>query len=126
MCAAVRSTSSMCWAPVVGDKPAVCVVMAAGGYPDSYEKGKVITGLGDAAKSPDVMVFHAGTAQRGGEIVTNGGRVLGVTALGSTLADAQARAYHAVDLIRWDKEYHRTDIAAKGLAYLESTGGAGS
>ncbi len=96
-------------------RAAVCVVMASGGYPGAYEKGKVIEGLDAAAKLSDVVVFHAGTARSGGKIVTNGGRVLGVTALGADIAAAQARAYQAVDLIHWPGAQHRTDIASKAL-----------
>lgn len=99
-------------------RPAVCVVMASGGYPGPYEKGKVIRGLGDAAKLKDVMVFHAGTAKQGDAIVTNGGRVLGVTALGDTIADAQARAYEAAALISFDGAYYRRDIADKAIKGL--------
>src|SRR5262249_6967992 len=75
--------------------PAVCVVMASQGYPGSYSKGKLITGLAEAAKLPDVKVFHAGTKQDGGLVTTDGGRVLGVTALGDSLADAKRNAYEA-------------------------------
>jgi len=96
-------------------RAAVCVVMASGGYPGHYEKGKVIEGLDDAARLDDVMVFHAGTARSGGKIVTSGGRVLGVTALGKDVAEARARAYEAVRLIRWDGAQYRTDIGAKAL-----------
>lgn len=96
-------------------RPAVCVVMSSGGYPGSYEKGKVIEGLDEAAKMKDVMVFHAGTAKQDGKIVTNGGRVLGVTALGDTIAEAKARAYEAVDVIRFEGAYCRRDIADKAL-----------
>src|SRR5205823_1478732 len=77
-------------------RPAVCVVMASGGYPGPYTKGKVITGLDEVATMPDVKVFHAGTALERNFVVTDGGRVLGVTALGDTLADAKRRAYEAV------------------------------
>ena len=80
-------------------RPAVCVVMASGGYPGDYQKGKRITGLNEADRIEDVVVFHAGTAVKNGDIVTNGGRVLGVTALGQTVADAKARAYRTVDKI---------------------------
>lgn len=97
------------------ERPAVCVVMSSGGYPGNYEKGKVIRGLDEAAKLKDVFVFHAGTAQQGSDIVTSGGRVLGVTALGDTIADAKARAYEAVDTIRFDGAYCRRDIADKAL-----------
>jgi phosphoribosylamine--glycine ligase len=96
-------------------RPAVCVVMASGGYPGNYEKGKVITGLDEAAKLKDVMVFHAGTAEKDGQIVTAGGRVLGVTALGDTIADAKAKAYEAVAKISFDKAYYRKDIADKAI-----------
>ena len=96
-------------------RPAVCVVISSGGYPGSYEKGKVIEGLDQAAKMKDVMVFHAGTAKQDGKIVTNGGRVLGVTALGDTIAEAKARAYEAVDMIRFEGAYSRRDIADKAL-----------
>lgn len=93
----------------------VCVVMASGGYPGSYAKGKVIKGLENAAKSPNVKVFHAGTAMAGNDIVTSGGRVLGVTALGKDLNTAQAAAYGAVEKIHFEGAYFRRDIAAKAL-----------
>jgi phosphoribosylamine--glycine ligase len=98
-------------------KPAasVCVVMASGGYPGNYEKGKPIRGLDDAAKLPDVKIFHASTAKSGNEIVTNGGRVLGVTALGTDLKSAQAAAYAAVEKIHFADAHFRRDIAAKAL-----------
>ena len=96
-------------------RPAVCVVMASGGYPGAYEKGKVIRGLDEAGKLKDVMVFHAGTARNGDDIVTHGGRVLGVTALGETIAAAKASAYEAVDMISFDGAYCRRDIADKAL-----------
>jgi phosphoribosylamine--glycine ligase len=99
----------------VDPRPTVCVVMAAGGYPGPYEKGKVIHGLADAADLPETMVFHAGTAAKNGEIVTNGGRVLGVTALGDTLQQAIDRAYVAVDRISWEGCYCRRDIGYKAL-----------
>jgi len=89
--------------------------MASGGYPDEYEKGKIITGIEDAETDKDVIVFHAGTAMAGENLVTAGGRVLGVTALGSTIADAKAKAYHAVDKIKFDKAYYRKDIADKAI-----------
>ncbi len=95
---------------------AVCVVMSAGGYPGSYEKGTAIEGLNDAEGQPGVIVYHAGTD--GGDEQgwrTAGGRVLGVTALGATLSDARDRAYAAVDRIRWDAEHHRTDIALDAI-----------
>ena len=90
--------------------------MASGGYPDAYEKGKVITGIGDAEKLDGVKVFQAGTKQSAdGAVVTNGGRVLGVTALGDTIAAAQQRAYEAVDRIEFEKCYCRRDIANKAI-----------
>jgi phosphoribosylamine--glycine ligase len=96
-------------------RPAVCVVMASKGYPGDYEKEKIITGLDEAGKSDDVMVFHAGTAKKNGDIVTNGGRVLGVTALGDTIAAAKAKAYQAVEIIKFDGAYWRRDIADKAI-----------
>jgi len=89
--------------------------MASGGYPGNYEKGKVITGIEEADKLENVKVFHAGTAQKDGQIVTSGGRVLGVTAIGKTIAQAQANAYKAVKLINFDGAQYRSDIAAKAL-----------
>ena len=96
-------------------RPAVCVVMSSGGYPGTYEKGKVISGLDEAAKLKDVVVFQAGTATQDGSIVTQGGRVLGVTAVGENIAAAKARAYEAVDRISFDGAYCRRDIADKAL-----------
>lgn len=97
------------------DDVAVCVVMASGGYPDKYPKGKPITGIDEANRIPGVKVFHAGTALQGGTVVTNGGRVLGVTALGPDLIQARAAAYAAVDCIRFDGAQYRRDIAVKGI-----------
>ena len=96
-------------------RPSVCVVMASEGYPGSYEKGHVIRGLSEAERVPDVHVFHAGTAISDGKVITNGGRVLGVTALGDSLAKAKLQAYTAVKCIRWDGAWCRKDIADKGL-----------
>jgi len=98
------------------DRASVCVVMASGGYPGSYEKGKPISGLDEAAEVPETVVFHAGTAVKGGEVVTAGGRVLGVTALGEGIAQAIERAYEAVGRISWDGCQFRKDIGAKALA----------
>ncbi len=100
-------------------RPAVCVVMASGGYPETYEKGKIITGLEDAEKIPDCLVFHAGTAEKDGKIVTSGGRVLGVTAMGETIATAQQRAYEAAEKIKFEKAYYRKDIADKAIKKLK-------
>jgi phosphoribosylamine---glycine ligase len=96
-------------------RPAVCVVMASGGYPGDYEKGKVITGLKEAEELGDVVVFHAGTQLRGGDVVTSGGRVLGVTALGTDIAAAKARAYEAAGRIQFEGAYYRRDIADKAI-----------
>jgi len=100
-------------------RPAVCVVMASGGYPGDYKKGKKITGLEDAQKLSDVVVFHAGTAISNGDIVTNGGRVLGVTALGDQIEDAKTRAYQAVEKISFEGAYWRRDIADKAIRRLK-------
>ncbi|MBU0483483.1 MAG: phosphoribosylamine--glycine ligase [Proteobacteria bacterium] len=103
----------------IDPRPTVCVVMAAGGYPGSYEKGQVISGLAAAAQIDDVVVFHAGTANRDGEIVTNGGRVLGVTAIGDNLPATIASAYRAAGVISWDKCYFRKDIGQKAIRRME-------
>lgn len=97
---------------------AVCVVMASRGYPGSYEKGHPIRGLEEAEQLPNVKIFHAGTALRDGQIVTAGGRVLGVTALGETIPQAKYHAYQAVKLIRWEGAWCRKDISDKALPYL--------
>jgi phosphoribosylamine--glycine ligase len=96
-------------------RPAVCVVMAAGGYPGEYEKGKVITGIEQAEELQDVVVFHAGTTVKNSTLITSGGRVLGVTAAGQTIAKAKAKAYQAVDKIKFDGAYYRRDIADKAI-----------
>lgn len=100
------------------ERKTVCVVMAAGGYPGNYEKGKEIAGLDAFKDRDDLVVFHAGTAMRDGKVVTSGGRVLGVTALGHGLNEAIDRAYDAVKAISWDGVYFRKDIGKKGLARL--------
>jgi len=97
-------------------KPAVCVVMAAGGYPGSYQKGMLITGLDEAAAMDDVHIYHAGTRLTESGVVTSGGRVLGVTALGDDIAAAQRRAYEAVDKIHFDAAYCRRDIGFRAVA----------
>lgn len=97
------------------DKAAVCVVMASGGYPESYEKGKEITGLAAAEEDKDVVVFHAGTKEADGKIVTSGGRVLGVTAVDATIKAARDRAYAAVEKISFEKNFYRKDIAWRAL-----------
>ena len=99
------------WKP----EAAVCVVMASGGYPGSYAKGRIISGLDAANALPHTKVFHAGTALKDGRIVTNSGRVLGVTALGKDLRAAQTAAYAAGEKIHFDGAHFRCDIAAKAL-----------
>jgi len=108
----LESLPSLQWDP----RPAVCVVMASEGYPGAYRKGLPIRGLADADALADVKVFHAGTAMKNGQAVTTGGRVLGVTALGNTVAQAKLNAYTAVKKIRWDGAWCRKDIADKALA----------
>ena len=95
------------------DDAAVCVVMAANGYPGSYAKGTEIKGLGDLADLVDVIPFHAGTVADDGRVLASGGRVLGITGLGDTIKDAAARAYAAVDRIDWPEGFCRRDIAAR-------------
>ena len=92
------------------DNAAVCVVLASDGYPVKYEKGFPIHGLEHFKGCKDKFVFHAGSKLKDGQIVTNGGRVLGVTALGSTLKEARANAYKAVELVDFDNKYYRHDI----------------
>jgi phosphoribosylamine--glycine ligase len=96
-------------------RPAVCVVMASAGYPGNYEKGKIITGIDEAEKLGDVVVFHAGTTSKNGDVVTAGGRVLGVTALGTSIAEAKENAYRGVEKIKFDGAYCRSDIADKAI-----------
>ena len=105
------SETQLRWKP----EASVCVVLASGGYPGSFPKGFPIHGIGEADALPGVKVFHAGTAARDGKIVTAGGRVLGVTALGSTLREAHDRAYAAARTICFEGIHYRQDIAAKGL-----------
>jgi phosphoribosylamine--glycine ligase len=95
--------------------PAVCVVVSSQGYPGQYRKGDVITGLDEAGRLEGVQVFHAGTTFRDSKVVTSGGRVLGVTATGSDIADAKARAYEAVNVIHFDGMHYRKDIADRAL-----------
>ena len=97
------------------NRAAVCVVMASGGYPGDYKKGLPITGLEQFNDSKDVIIFHAGTKLDNNQVVTAGGRVLGVTALGSDLRAAQTRAYEAVSHVHFEGNHYRTDIAQKGL-----------
>src|SRR5437016_6859125 len=97
-------------------RPAVTVVLACAGYPGKYETGKPISGLGNAAKLEDVQIFHAGTKRADGEVKTAGGRVLGVTALGSTIEDARERVYDAVSRIHFENCHYRRDVALSAVA----------
>ena len=96
-------------------RPSICVVMASQGYPGEYEKGRPITGIDAADALEDVKVFHAGTKMAGDNIVTDGGRVLGVTAMGSTISAAKLQAYTAVQKVRWSGGWCRKDISDKAL-----------
>jgi len=98
------------------NKSAVCIVLASKGYPESYPKGEEIFGLGNTFD--DACIFHAGTKELDKKIITNGGRVLGVTALGDTLEAAIKRAYDVTEKISWENKYSRTDIGKKGLSHL--------
>jgi phosphoribosylamine--glycine ligase len=97
------------------DDPAVCVVLCAGGYPGSYDKGKEIRGLDKLKHWDKGFVFHAGTAKDDGRWITAGGRVLGVTARGSNVANAVKEVYRAVGEISWDGMHYRKDIARRAL-----------
>ena len=108
----LSSLPSMSWKK----QSAVCVVLASNGYPESYPKNEEITGLSDIPK--DSFVFHAGTKDVSGKIVTNGGRVLSVTSLGDSLQDAISNTYKAAEKISWPSKYYRHDIGKKGLSYL--------
>ena len=99
----------------IDPRPTVCVVMASGGYPGEYERGKSIRGLNKAAHIDGVVIFHAGTQIKNGRMSSAGGRVLGVTAVGKDLNKAITQAYKAVDLISWTGSFHRTDIGAKAM-----------
>ena len=100
------------------NRASVCVVMSSKGYPGDYEKGKIIGGLGEVSQMEGVFVFHAGTILKDGQMVTNGGRVLGVTGLGEDIPRAIARTYQAVKKISWDGAHFRTDIGQKALCWL--------
>ncbi|MBF0622920.1 MAG: phosphoribosylamine--glycine ligase, partial [Magnetococcales bacterium] len=102
-------------------RASLCVVMAAGGYPGSYEKGLEIKGLKKAAKVKDAVVFHAGTTLKSDKVVSSGGRVLGVTALGKTVSEAQSRAYEATNCIDWQDAYYRRDIGHRAIAREKNT-----
>ena len=108
----LENTSLISWK----NKSAVCIVLASKGYPESYPKGEEIFGLGNTFD--DAYIFHAGTKELDKKIITNGGRVLGVTALGDTLEAAIKRAYDVTEKISWENKYSRTDIGKKGLSHL--------
>ncbi len=105
----------------IDPRPTVCVVMSSGGYPGSYEKGKVISGLDKAAKQESVFVFHAGTALKNKKTVTSGGRVLGITAIGNDLDEAISKAYKTVAMIKWPGSFYRKDIGAKAALHKIKT-----
>jgi len=109
--------------PEWDDGAALCVVMASAGYPGKYEKGKPISGLEQVERMQDVVVFHSGTRLEDGRVLTNGGRVLGVTARGETIAQAQQRAYEAVGMIHFEGAHYRKDIGWRALARLSGSGG---
>ncbi len=111
VCEGTLSEANLEW----DERASVCVVMASGGYPGKYEKGKKITGIEEAERDKDVIVFQAGTTEKEGEILTSGGRVLGVTALGDTISDAKGRAYEAAGKINFEGAYYRNDIADKAI-----------
>ena len=108
----LENTSLISWK----NKSAVCIVLASKGYPESYPKGEEIFGLGNTFD--DAYIFHAGTKELNKKIITNGGRVLGVTALGDTLEVAIKHAYDVTEKISWENKYSRTDIGKKGLSHL--------
>ncbi len=104
---------SLEWIP----ETSICVVLASKGYPGSYEKGKEITGIEEAEKLDNVVVFHAGTALKGGKLVTNGGRVLNVTALGKDIVEARKNVYEAIKRIHFEGMHYRSDIGLKALKH---------
>ncbi len=102
----------------IDDRATVCVVMSSKGYPSSYKKGHVISGLKDAGRMKDTVVFHAGTALKNKKVVTNGGRVLGITSLGDSVEKAIKKSYLAMGKIKWNGAFNRTDIGQKALVRL--------
>jgi phosphoribosylamine---glycine ligase len=124
LCRAAAEGSSLPEAVQWRPEAAVCVVLASGGYPGTYETGHPITGLQAAAARPGVTVFHAGTVLRDGQVVTAGGRVLGVTALGADIPAAIAAAYRAVADIQFAGMHFRRDIGGRALARVRATPGA--
>lgn len=115
ICLALSEEKLSAIKPQWQDNASVCVVLASAGYPGSYEKGKLITGLDEVKKLDSVYVFHAGTAFSGSDFVTNGGRVLGVTALGEDIKSAKKLAYKAIEKIHFEGMHYRKDIADKAL-----------
>ncbi|MEA3416041.1 MAG: phosphoribosylamine--glycine ligase [Thermodesulfobacteriota bacterium] len=103
----------------IDERASICVVMASGGYPGSYKKGVPIAGLKQVGRMKDVVVFHAGTAAKDKTVVANGGRVLGVTALGDSITNAISKAYRAVSKISWNNVYYRKDIGQKAVERLK-------
>jgi len=110
------ANGKICDAPRWSSRAATCVVMASGGYPDKYEKGKLISGLEEAGKIDDAIVFHAATLKMQDGFHTNGGRVLSVTGLGDTLEESVKKAYEAVEKISWEGAHYRRDIASKAIS----------
>ncbi|MEZ0323153.1 MAG: phosphoribosylglycinamide synthetase C domain-containing protein, partial [Hydrogenothermaceae bacterium] len=108
--------------PIWDERTAIGVVMASKGYPDSYEKGKVINGIEEAEKDEDVVVFHAGTEEVDGKVVTNGGRVLTVTALGKNIVDAKEKVYKAVEKIHFEGAFYRKDIGWREVERFKTGG----
>ncbi|MCK5579459.1 MAG: phosphoribosylamine--glycine ligase, partial [Planctomycetes bacterium] len=106
-----KSNVKVEWTP----QTSVCVVMASGGYPGSYQKGLPIKGLNNANQTKTATVFHAGTALKGSEVITTGGRVLGITALGQDIKQARQHAYELIKKISWDGAFYRNDIGMKAL-----------
>lgn len=107
--------------PDWSENPSLCVVMAANGYPDTYIKNTPIRNLDQAARDPDTLIFHAGTAEKDGEIISVGGRVLGVSATGKDIAAAREKAYAAVDRVDWPEGFCRRDIAWRALSEFPSS-----
>lgn len=103
------------------DGAAACVILASEGYPVSYEKGFPISGLKKAEKEGPAVLFHAGVGETDGQLVTDGGRVIGVTGVGADLTDALARAYRGVEQVTFQGKYFRGDIGRKGLAELKTS-----
>ena len=117
LCEGLAMGKLTAYRPAWSASAAVCIVLASGGYPGSYAKGKPVTGINMAEENPKVMVFHAGTRRDGANLVTDGGRVLGVTAVGDDLASAVMSAYDAVNKIHFEGMHYRRDIGATGLAH---------